>query len=240
MAPARHLARATALLAVALVSACGDATSPSAPAPGNRSPRPQASIPSRAVQAGDTISVDVASFFTDPDGDPLTYAATTSDGGVSGASASGSNVTAVGVAEGTATITVTATDPGGLSARQRFTVDVSASSAFTALLERFIERNGIGAAALGIMRNGDIIYEGAAGFMDERRQVPVTTDVMMRIASVTKPITAAATAASPRGPAGTAITREVSRAPTRWPTSEATGSTMSSSSTADRDPSPRM
>ena len=42
------------------------------------------------------------------------------------------------------------------------------------------------------MRNGDIIHEGAAGFMDARRRIPVTADVMMRIASVTKPITAAA------------------------------------------------
>lgn len=180
------------VLAVALVSACGDGSSPSGPGPGNRAPVAQASIPPQRVDAGDTISIGVAPFFTDPDGDALTYAAATSNRGVSTASASGSTVKVVGVAGGTATITVIATDPGGLSARQPMTVDVSASEAFTALLGGFVEQHGIGAAALGIMRNGDIIYEGAAGFMDPGRRVPVASDVMMRIASVTKPITAAA------------------------------------------------
>ncbi len=63
---------------------------------------------------------------------------------------------------------------------------------YTALLEQFTEQHGIGAAALGVMWNGDIIYEGATGFMDAERRIPVVRDVMMRIASVTKPITAAA------------------------------------------------
>ena len=63
---------------------------------------------------------------------------------------------------------------------------------FTALLEQFTEQHAIGAAALGVMLNGDIIYEGTTGFMDAERRIPVVRDVMMRIASVTKPITAAA------------------------------------------------
>ena len=63
---------------------------------------------------------------------------------------------------------------------------------FTALLEQFTEQHTIGAAALGVMLNGDIIYEGTTGFMDAERRIPVVRDVMMRIASVTKPITAAA------------------------------------------------
>lgn len=63
---------------------------------------------------------------------------------------------------------------------------------FAALLEDFTEQHGIGAAALGVMRNGEIIHEGVTGFMDAGRGIPVTPDVMMRIASVTKPITAAA------------------------------------------------
>lgn len=63
---------------------------------------------------------------------------------------------------------------------------------FAALLEDFTEEHGIGAAALGVMWNGDIVHEGVTGFMDAGRGIPVTPDVMMRIASVTKPITAAA------------------------------------------------
>ena len=190
--PRRYLTCATVLLAVALLSACGDGTPLSPPAPDNRSPVAQAPIPSQTVEVGGTISLGVASFFRDPDGDALTYAATSADRGVGTASVSGSTVTVVGVAEGRATVTVTATDPGGLSARQPFTVEVSASSGFTGLLERFVEQNRIGAAALGIMRDGDIIYEGTTGFMDAARRVPVPDNVMMRIASITKPITAAA------------------------------------------------
>lgn len=60
------------------------------------------------------------------------------------------------------------------------------------LLEEFTGQHNIGAAALGVMRNGNIIYEGVSGFMDAERSTPVIPSVMMRIASVTKPVTAAA------------------------------------------------
>ena len=65
-------------------------------------------------------------------------------------------------------------------------------TAFTALLEEFTELHGIGAAAFGVMWKGDVIHEGATGFMDAERRIPVAPDVMMRIASLTKPVTAAA------------------------------------------------
>ena len=63
---------------------------------------------------------------------------------------------------------------------------------FTALLRVFADRHGIGAAALAVMKNGEIVNEGAVGFMDAERQVSIRQDVMMRLASVSKPITAAA------------------------------------------------
>ena len=63
---------------------------------------------------------------------------------------------------------------------------------YTALLQQFTDLHGIGAAALGIMRQGEIVYEGAVGHMDDQRRVPVRQDIMMRVASVSKPITAAA------------------------------------------------
>ena len=63
---------------------------------------------------------------------------------------------------------------------------------FAALLQQFIDEHDIGAAALGVMEQGEVIYDGAVGFMDPQRQVPVAQDVIMRIASVTKPVTAAA------------------------------------------------
>lgn len=63
---------------------------------------------------------------------------------------------------------------------------------FTEDLQWFIDRQNIGAAALGIMNQGKVVFNEAVGHMDAQRQVPVQRDIMMRLASVTKPITAAA------------------------------------------------
>ncbi len=117
-----------ALAVVALAAACGDgATGPSNRPPvtvPNRAPEAAGTIPGLTLTGGDTESVDVSSYFSDPDGDALSYAATSSDEEVSTVSASGSTVTVTGVAAGTATVTVTATDPEGLSAQQSFEVTV--------------------------------------------------------------------------------------------------------------------
>ncbi|MDE2763783.1 MAG: Ig-like domain-containing protein [Gemmatimonadota bacterium] len=92
-------------------------------------------VPNRAPVAGDPIEdielfvgqqaqVDVPGNFSDPDGDSLSYTATTSDPGVATVLVSGSAVLVRGVSPGTADVTVTATDPGGLSATQVFTATV--------------------------------------------------------------------------------------------------------------------
>ena len=96
--------------------------------PPNRAPVPVGSIDARTVTAGETVSVDVAGHFSDPDDDALTYSASTSDAGVATAAVAGSTVTVTGVAEGNATITVTAADPGGLAATQDIAVAVEAAS----------------------------------------------------------------------------------------------------------------
>ena len=82
------------------------------------------SIPELTVEVDSTESVDLAGYFSDPDEDELSYAASSSDEGVATASASGSSLTVAGVSKGTATVTVTATDPGGLPAEQSVTVTV--------------------------------------------------------------------------------------------------------------------
>ena len=74
---------------------------------------------------------DIASNFSDPDNDSLTYSEITSDSTVATASVSGSVVTVIPVAVGSATITVTAQDPGGLSATQTIAVAVVANQAPT-------------------------------------------------------------------------------------------------------------
>ncbi len=94
----------------------------------NRAPEARGSLPDQTVQAGQTATLDVSPYFTDADGDALSYEAASDASSVATASVSGSDVTVTGEAPGSATITVTATDPGGLSAIQTFEVTVDAAS----------------------------------------------------------------------------------------------------------------
>ena len=80
---------------------------------------------------GNSRSVDVASYFSDPDGDTLSYVASSSAASVATTSVSGSSITIAPVSAGTATITVTAADPDGLDATQTISVTVKANTAPT-------------------------------------------------------------------------------------------------------------
>ncbi|MYH49767.1 MAG: hypothetical protein F4151_09645, partial [Gammaproteobacteria bacterium] len=95
----------------------------------NREPVPIGSIPGRSVEPRQAVTVDVSPFFDDPDGEALSYTAASSNRGVATAAVAGATVTLTGVTVGTASITVTATDPGGLTAQQRFSVTVRAANA---------------------------------------------------------------------------------------------------------------
>ena len=103
-----------------------DPTPPPPPPPANRAPTATGSIDAQTIPVGESVSVNVAGNFTDPDGNTLSFAAASSDEAVATASVSGSNVTIEGVAAGSATVTVTASDPGGLSATQSISVTVEA------------------------------------------------------------------------------------------------------------------
>ncbi len=94
----------------------------------NRDPIAIGSIPGQSVEPGEAITLDVSPFFDDPDGEALSYSAASSNRGVATATVAGSVLTVEGVAVGTAAITVTATDPGGLTAQQRFSVTVRAAN----------------------------------------------------------------------------------------------------------------
>ena len=96
----------------------GDGTTEPAPPP-NRSPVVSGSIPAQTVAVGETATVNVAGYFTDPDGNALSFTATSSNAAVASVSVAGSVVTLTGVAAGSATVTVTATDSGGLSVQQQ-------------------------------------------------------------------------------------------------------------------------
>ena len=83
----------------------------------NNPPRSQGTIPAPPLtEEGMAVEVDVRDYFSDPDGDPLTYEVTSSDDGVAEAAMSGSTVTIKPGASGSATVTVTAKDGrGGLA-----------------------------------------------------------------------------------------------------------------------------
>ena len=92
--------------------------------PANDAPTLSGTLDNTEVTVGESTTVSLAGVFTDPDGDTLSYAATTSDEMIATVSVTGIDLTIEGKSAGIATITVTATDPGGLSATGTFSVDV--------------------------------------------------------------------------------------------------------------------
>ena len=95
----------------------------------NRPPEPVGTVPPQALaESGPPLGLPMEAWFSDPDDDPLTFAAASSDAVAVAAFASGGTVWLVPGAAGTATVTVTARDPGGLAATQAMTVTTAASS----------------------------------------------------------------------------------------------------------------
>ena len=121
----------------------------------NRAPRVVGTIPKQTLPPDGQRTVDLDRYFSDPDGDELDYSATPSDGFVATVTLSDEMATVTGEAEGTAMITVTATDPGGLMAGQSFEVTVEDSP---------------NQAPIVVRRIGDII-----GLVGERYSLPLDT-----------------------------------------------------------------
>ena len=97
----------------------------------NERPTVDTPIADQTMNAGDSTTVSLPGRFSDPDGDTLTYSASTSPPGIATASVnnSASTLTLAALSAGSATITVTAADrsPGHsdrLTASQAFTVTV--------------------------------------------------------------------------------------------------------------------
>ena len=104
------------------------APAPAPPPPANRAPRVEVEINDATLAAGGSGTLNLEeppAQFSDPDGDRLTYAATSSNSGVVRGSVNGTVLEIVGVRAGQADIRVTATDPGGLSASLSFGVTVT-------------------------------------------------------------------------------------------------------------------
>ncbi|MDE0178161.1 MAG: hypothetical protein OXP36_06150 [Gammaproteobacteria bacterium] len=94
----------------------------------NRPPAAVGTLPDRRLSdVGGTLRVDASRAFVDPDGEVLRYSASSAAPDVVTVMAADAHLTLTAVSEGTAAIRVTATDPGGLSASQSFSVTVVAS-----------------------------------------------------------------------------------------------------------------
>lgn len=114
-----------AAVAAVVVHSCGGDDAPVAPPPpANRPPVATGTIPAARMLVGDTVTVILTGYFSDPDNDRLTYTATVSNSSIATATVSDSFLTVTGLASGGAVVTVTARDPGGLSAQQQMGVDV--------------------------------------------------------------------------------------------------------------------
>ena len=98
----------------------------------NRAPVPTGSIFPQTVHINDTFTpIDISSKFSDPDNDILIYSSTSSDSAVATAQIVGPKMTIHPSSAGSTIITITATDPEGLTATQSFSVFVNPSGVDT-------------------------------------------------------------------------------------------------------------
>ena len=95
----------------------------------NRAPVAKGTLSNITLPTNHLAIGDIAQFFSDPDGDPLTYSTSSSDTDVATVSIVGATLNIDTKAAGTATITVTATDTSNASLSRSFTLTVGASSA---------------------------------------------------------------------------------------------------------------
>ena len=92
--------------------------------PEARAPQSVGNIPAQTLTAGGNPGeVEIALCFQDPDNDPLTYSAESSDPGIIGVDMSGTTLTLTTVSAGDATVTVTASD-GSLETTQTIVATV--------------------------------------------------------------------------------------------------------------------
>ncbi len=90
----------------------------------NREPEPSDLIDSQSLTVHQDSTISVSAFFRDPDGDDLSFRVISSDPSIAEASVFADTMTITPKAEGVVVITVTARDPGSLTATQTFDVDV--------------------------------------------------------------------------------------------------------------------
>ena len=152
-------------------------------APANQAPQAVGGIADQEVQVDSMVAVDVAGYFTDPDGDSLRYAARSSDLNLATVVVAGGTVVLTGVAAGSATVTVTATDPEGLSAQQSYGVTVPNRTPWAVGTIEDLEVEVDSAVVVGIAGyfadpDGDELGYAAASSDSTRATLAVTGDTV--------------------------------------------------------------
>ena len=102
--------------------------------------------------------VNMAPYFTDPDGDALTYSAVSSNAAVVTTSVSGSTVMLTPVSAGAATTTVTARDLGGLTATQSVAVTVDVGDAHGSTQDAAVPVGSASDTEASLDTQGDVDY----------------------------------------------------------------------------------
>ena len=96
----------------------------------NNAPTTVGTIPKQTLTlGGSAVTIDLSSYFSDADGDTLTYTATSGDTTKVTVSVSGADLTLTAAAGGTVTVITQATDPEGAFAKQDITVHVDTPAA---------------------------------------------------------------------------------------------------------------
>lgn len=157
------------------------------------------------IGRGETLTLDLSDYFTDPNGDPLEYGATASRQGIVSVSVSDSAATVVGVGYGTTDVIVTARDPGGLEARQslRFTVRSRPPEAVGSIPEQTVDVGdtvSVDVSPYFSDPDGDALAYEAVVFRGDRASVSMSGSLMsiVGLSAGSTSITVAA-----RDPAGT-------------------------------------
>lgn len=128
-----HLVALAAILTSTVCGGDGGTDPPDPPdPPANQAPVATTTTSTLETAVGPSpVSIDVSSLFRDPDGDALTFSATTSDASVVTVSVAGTQMVVTGVSSGTATVTITARDPEGLTATHQIAVTVNGPPVLT-------------------------------------------------------------------------------------------------------------
>ena len=90
----------------------------------SRQPEVATQLPPVALEAGASETIDLGPGFRDPDGDPLVYTAISDDPRIATVDVLGRRAEIAALADGSASIVATATDPTGLEASQSIPVSV--------------------------------------------------------------------------------------------------------------------